>query len=337
MYRCCVYFFVLVAFAGGCTTAAKKEVRTFVAAEQSRLLQAKARVEDPEAEEFLRSLALPILRAACELDGTDSPKFKHDKLLDIYDGFTVYLVHDATPNAWVVGDDFAVITTAALLQSEHPEEVAFVIAHEFGHIRGFHAVRSVERRYQTEFAAAMAVGMAAMAAGMQRSNPYYSQQQYQRDMDNAYRLGAAVLRSYTPHRKEDEHDADAQAVALMAQAGFSLDHCTGFLENMLEVYGDSGGKTHPLTTDRIKLVKAAVASYPEHQATRPLDVARFQRVRARVKEITLSQIEGGQLSFYADERLQLSGGASLPPVQACGPLEADIERVIGHYVDCLDR
>lgn len=323
----------------GCESSARREVRGLVDQERGRVLSAQARINDSVVHEYLQSVAKPILVAARRVDGADRARFRPNKTLDVYDRFEVYAMQDAVPNAWVLGDDFACISTSALLLAESPDEVAFVLAHEYSHLRRHHAVQSVMRRYTTEFGAALATGLMAMSAGLSRANnPYYTQDQYDRDMRNARLVGQAILASYTPHRLEDEHEADAGAIELLVAAGYPIARAADFLERMIPLYGDSvGSRTHPPTSQRIARIKRAIAERSRYEPWQRLDAERFRQMQDRVRMVTLQAAETRTLIMYSVERWELGRGASLPPVQACGPLDADMDRIIAKYTQLLTQ
>lgn len=317
----------------GCESLAKHEVRAAVQAEEGLLQRAKSRVHDPEVEAYLQDIADTLLSSARRLSGADSPGFKPDETLNIYDRFKVFVVHDAAPNAFVVGDDFACVTTALLLLAETPEEVALVLGHEFGHLRGGHLVGSIMRRQTTQLVAGIAMGVSAGVASYNAGrNPYYSASQRQWDAQNTQLLGAAILASYRPYDPADEHESDAIGVELMAASGYPLDRCHLFFERMAAKYGDSGGATHPKNSARIQQIRAAVAKHPGYVPTRFLDHARYQVIRDRVRQATLSAANSDTIVFYSKERQALAGNSALAPLQACGPLYASPDLIVQEFV-----
>ena len=79
-------------------------------------------VRDAEIEELLREYTEPILRAAGVGGG----------------GLTIYLVPSKEFNAFVIDGRRIFVNVGTLLQSETPNEVIGVLAHEIGHIAGGH-------------------------------------------------------------------------------------------------------------------------------------------------------------------------------------------------------
>ncbi|MER2635727.1 MAG: M48 family metalloprotease, partial [Rhizobiaceae bacterium] len=102
-------------------------------------------VRDAEIEALVRDYARPIFKAA-GLPET---------------GIQIVLVNDNSFNAFVAGRRMF-INTGALLQSETPNEIIGVIAHEAGHIAGGHLERL---RQQLERAQTIAILASLLGAG----------------------------------------------------------------------------------------------------------------------------------------------------------------------------
>ena len=83
-------------------------------------------VRDTEIENILREWSEPVIKAA-ELDPN---------------AVNFILVQSNDINAFVAGGPNIFIFTGLLLKSENPGEIVGVIAHELGHIRGGHLVRT---------------------------------------------------------------------------------------------------------------------------------------------------------------------------------------------------
>ena len=324
-----------MALASGCTTQAKKEVRSLVETEHQRVKLSKARYKDPLANKYLAIVAGIILDTAKRLDLESEDLEDRDAILDIYDSFEIYIVHDPAPNAWVHGDDFMCITTAAILHAEHPEELAFIIGHEFGHLRGEHVVESVERKYTNKVVAGVVMGLGAMAAGYQASSdPNYSQAQYQRDMQNALAAGQIIVASFEPHRKSDEFESDRFALELMAEAGFPISRSTDWMERSLAIHGDRGGRTHPRTTQRIARLRELIAGYGEITPTRGFNTAQFQQMKNRIRVATVGMMKNDSFQFYSVERALIADG-ELATIKSCGPTDATAEQIASYFSELL--
>lgn len=82
-------------------------------------------VRDAEIESLLREYIAPILRVA-GMGGS---------------GLTIYLVPNKQFNAFVIDGRRIFVNVGALMQSETPNEIIGVLAHEIGHITGGHLAR----------------------------------------------------------------------------------------------------------------------------------------------------------------------------------------------------
>lgn len=326
-----ISFFLL----SGCTGQAKRDVRQLVAKEMHVTEFSEARYKNKLAEKYLGMMADTIREAAIRLDTDPEHVDKRDSVLDVYDIFIVYIVHDPIPNAWVVGDDFMCITTAAILQAEHPEEIAFIMAHEFGHLRAEHAVEMFERKYANRIAAGVVAGLGGMAAGYQASNnPYYTQSQYARDMNNAVRAAESIMASFSPHKKADEFEADLYAIELMDEAGYGLSYATKFFERSIELYGDVPSDSHPLSSDRLRRLEELIAEHSSTKSKRRFNLDQFTQIQDQIRATTVQELDSDSLSFFSvlrasDPELRES------PIKSCGPVDADMDTVVENYTNLI--
>jgi len=113
--------------------------------------QAQSLIRDAEIEEMLFDFSAPIIRAA----GLTP------------ENVDIYLVNDQSLNAFVTRGQNIFFHTGLINQSESPNQLKGVIAHEVGHIAGGHIVRS-DYGQRSAYAAALiaaGIGLAAILAG----------------------------------------------------------------------------------------------------------------------------------------------------------------------------
>lgn len=336
MTRAVLLIAIVSQLLAGCVGAARREVRSLVDEEHARYSNYSSHLEDPTVDAYLLAVAGTVLESARQLNGADSPTYKANPTLDIYDRFEVIVVQDASPNAFVVGDDFACITTSLLLLADDPNQVAFVLAHEFGHLVGQDAVDTVVRRKKTEFGAALAAGLSAFSAGVNRANnPNYTQAQYDHDMQIAALVGQSILASFRPYRKEDEYEADARAVDILIQAGIPVSGAATLLTKLEDVNGDHPTDSHPPVSKRIARIEGQLALHPDYQPTRTLDMAGLRELQRIVRSKTLAKVDSDTLILFSVERTKDFGPAGPTVLQACGPLDAPADRVLKLYADLL--
>jgi predicted Zn-dependent protease len=222
-------------------------------------------LRDTEVESFLRDLAAPIFRIA----GLNPS------------AVNISIIEDSTLNAFVAGGLNMFFHTGLLLAADSPEEIVGVMAHETGHIAGGHLIRLREaaRGASRQAILTMILGMAA-AIGTGRGD-----------------VGAAAItagqqvagRSILSFSRAQEASADAAGLGFLEQAGLSANGFLTFMEKLGEQdllptnRQSEYVRTHPLTRDRIDVIRTAVKD--EHDVEQQLDAdmqERFRRMQAKL-------------------------------------------------------
>jgi len=222
-------------------------------------------IRDAEIESTIRTYATPLFQAA----GL-SPQ-----------GIRLYLVKDRALNAFVAGGLNMFINTGLLIETEGPNEVIGVIAHETGHISGGHLTSRGDALERTQLAliatyllgigAAIATGEAGAGAAV---------------MSGGQDIALRGLLQYT---RTQENSADQAAVTLLRATQQSPRGLLKFMETLsgqevlLTSNQDPYLRTHPLTQDRIDFLKQAVRDSP--YADKPPDpelVRLHDRMRAKL-------------------------------------------------------
>src|SRR5256886_3237768 len=108
-------------------------------------------LRDAEAEQLLRDYTRPILRAA----GLEKQNIQ------------MVIINDVSFNAFVADGRRIFVNTGAILQSETPNQIIGVLAHETGHLAGGHLAKIREQlaNAQTQLIIAMLLGAGALVAG----------------------------------------------------------------------------------------------------------------------------------------------------------------------------
>jgi predicted Zn-dependent protease len=78
-----------------------------------------------------------VRKIACDLAGPQCPSLR------------VYVVNDATANAFCAANGMIVVFTGLLLRSQSEAELAFVLGHEISHYTNRHSVQNLERMTRT--------------------------------------------------------------------------------------------------------------------------------------------------------------------------------------------
>jgi predicted Zn-dependent protease len=209
-------------------------------------------LRDTETEQLLRDYTRPILRVA----GLEKQNIQ------------VTIINQPVFNAFVADGHRIFVNHGALLQSETPNQIIGVLAHETGHLAGGHLARLREQlaQAQTQMIIAMLLGVGAMAAGA-RSN--YGDN----GLTNA---GAAVLagpqnmimRSLLSYQRQQEESADRAGVKFLTATGQSA---KGMYETFKRFTNDSlfsshGAdpyyQSHPMPAERVEALEQLARSSP---------------------------------------------------------------------------
>ena len=108
-------------------------------------------LRDTEAEQLLRDYTRPILRAA----GLEKQNIQ------------MVIINQSVFNAFVADGRRIFVNYGAMMQSETPNQIIGVLAHETGHLAGGHLAKMREQmaQAQTQMIIAMLLGAGAMVAG----------------------------------------------------------------------------------------------------------------------------------------------------------------------------
>src|ERR1700682_5992536 len=108
-------------------------------------------LRDTESEQLLREYTRPILRAA----GLEKQNIQ------------MVIINESVFNAFVADGRRIFVNYGAIMQSETPNQIIGVLAHETGHLAGGHLAKMREQlaQAQTQMIIAMLLGAGAMVAG----------------------------------------------------------------------------------------------------------------------------------------------------------------------------
>lgn len=197
-------------------------------------------IRDEEIERTLKKFATPVFEQA----GLRP------------DDIQLVIIGSPVLNAFVAGGMNMFLYTGLILETENPEELIGVMAHETGHIAGGHLVRSREAMENASIQAIVATVLgiaAAVSTGQAEAAAAVSSGGQNVAMSNML-----------SHSRTQEASADQAAVRFMDQAGISGLGMLSFLEKLQsqELVPASQQaeyvRTHPLTRDRIQLIENGV-------------------------------------------------------------------------------
>lgn len=228
-------------------------------------------IRDAEIESLIRDYATPIFRAA-GVAGSNPQ---------------IFLLNSREFNAFVADGRRMFINVGALMQTDTPNQIIGVIAHETGHIAGGHLARMREQfsRTQTAVLVAMLLGLAAAAAGSSAGVPGVGQ------AGQAAILGGRQVaeRSFLAYRRTEEQAADRAAVNYLAATGQSAEGMLQIFEKFSDQaiftskFADPYVISHPMPADRIASLENLVRSSPYQGRRDPPELqARHDMMRAKL-------------------------------------------------------
>ena len=206
-------------------------------------------IRDTEAEQLLRDYTRPILRAA----GLEKQNIQ------------VVIIHDSTFNAFVADGRRIFVNYGAIMQSETPNQLIGVLAHETGHLAGGHLAKMREQmsQAQTQMIIAMLLGAGAMVAGARSGNSNGG-------LSNAGAAAVAapqemIRRNLISYVRQQEENADRAGVKFLTATGQSAkgmyDTFKRFTnDSLFAAHGaDPYLQSHPMPADRVAALEELAA------------------------------------------------------------------------------
>jgi predicted Zn-dependent protease len=205
-------------------------------------------IRDAESEQLLREYTQPILRAA----GLAQQNIH------------VIIINDRSFNAFVIDAKRIFVNAGALMQSQTPNQIIGVLAHETGHIAGGHLskMRSELANAQTAMILGMLLGVGAMVAGARSGgvggNPAAAVLAPQ----------SMVMHSVLAYARQQEEQADRAGVKFLTATGQSTkgmyDTFKRFTnENLFAAQGsDPYLQSHPMPAERVAALEEIAHTSP---------------------------------------------------------------------------
>jgi len=229
-------------------------------------------IRDTEAEQLLRDYSRPILRTA----GLEKQNIQ------------VVIINDSTFNAFVADGRRIFVNYGAIMQSETPNQLIGILAHETGHLAGGHLAKMREQiaHAQTQLIIAMLLGAGAVVAGARSGNSNGG-------LTNA---GAAALsapgeiiqRSLLSYQRQQEENADRAGVKFLTATGQSAkgmyDTFKRFSNDSLFAAhnADPYVQSHPMPVERVAALEELARTSPYwDKKDDPALQARHDMIRAK--------------------------------------------------------
>ncbi|WP_299844264.1 M48 family metalloprotease [uncultured Roseovarius sp.] len=220
-------------------------------------------LRDPDIEYALDQLAAPVLKAA----GLSPARID------------VLVIDDRRLNAFVVDGNNIFIHSGLLLKMKNAAMLQSVLAHEAAHISNGHLVRRPVAARNARTAAGLGAILAA-AAAVAAGGP---------EAAGAVALGAqnTARRLFLVHTRAEENSADNSGLRYLAAAGIDPQGAVDVIdifrgqEALSSARQDPYARTHPLSSDRYRLVKRLADGYKDK--ARPNPAADYWFARAKGK------------------------------------------------------
>jgi predicted Zn-dependent protease len=229
-------------------------------------------LRDAETEQLLREYTRPILRAA----GLERQNIQ------------IVIINDPSFNAFVADGRRIFVNFGAILQSQTPNQLIGVLAHETGHLAGGHLAKMREQisRAQTSMVIAMLLGAGAMVAGSRSGSN-----------GSLANVGAAAVAapqdlirsSLLSYARQQEENADRAGVKFLTATGQSAkgmyDTFKRFSdESLFAAHGaDPYMQSHPMPIDRVAALEELAHSSPYwDKKDDPALQLRHDMVRAKI-------------------------------------------------------
>ena len=203
-------------------------------------------IRDTEAEQLLRDYTRPLLRAA----GLERQNIQ------------MVIINETSFNAFVADGRRIFVNTGALMQSETPNQIIGVLAHETGHLAGGHLSKLREQlaNAQTQLIIAMLLGAGALVAG---SRSGASSGLSQAGLAAVQAPQEMIRRNLLSYQRQQEENADRAGVKYLTTTGQSA---RGMYETFKRFTSDSlfaarGAdpylQSHPMPAERVAALEEA--------------------------------------------------------------------------------
>ena len=224
-------------------------------------------IRDAEIEQLLREYTTPILKVA----GLSQQNVR------------IVIINDRTFNAFVVDGRRIFVNAGALIDSDTPNQIIGVLAHETGHIAGGHLakLRQELASVQSAMILAMLLGLGAAIAGARSGDA----------------AAAAVmapqqigLRSLLSYQRQQEEQADRAGVKFLTATGQSAkgmyETFKRFSDQSLYAaqYADPYVQSHPMPRERINSLAELASKSPNWEKKDPPELQlRHDLMRAKLR------------------------------------------------------
>ena len=237
-----------------------------VASDKSTIEQASAfntglspaEIREAHNNQYLQQIGDRIVAVAKQMDQQGIGPKTHFKEKDnswMFQDLHWELVNSKTVNAFTTGGHFVYIYNALFQMCKNENELAAVMAHEYGHIYSRHVQKGAGRQQALAAATLVAAG-AGYAYGGSQNGSQYSQQA----AALAQGGGSFFEMGYT---RDDEAQADEVGFMFYVKAGWPPEHFADFFKDMIAAGYDKTPAVqsdHPTLASRVLKANERVAA-----------------------------------------------------------------------------
>ncbi len=221
-------------------------------------------LRDPDIEHALKELAAPILKSA----GLSPARTD------------ILVIDDTSLNAFVVDRSAIFLHSGLIMKMDNAAMLQSVIAHEAAHITNGHLTRRPVAMRNARTAAgigAVLAGAAAAATG-------------EAGAVAAAAVGAqnSAMRMFLAHTRSEEYAADQTGLRYLAQAGIDPQGAVQVMdifrgqEALPDARRDPFAQTHPVSSDRYRVLQRLAAGYAESARPQPRHDYWFARAKSKL-------------------------------------------------------
>ncbi|WP_249791067.1 M48 family metalloprotease [Bradyrhizobium sp. SRL28] len=230
-------------------------------------------LRDAETEQLLREYTRPILRAA----GLEKQNIQ------------MVIINQGVFNAFVADGRRIFVNYGAIMQSETPNQIIGVMAHETGHLAGGHLAKMREQmaQAQTQMIIAMLLGAGAMVAGAQGGGGNSGLANAGAAMFSA--PGEIIRRNLLSYVRQQEENADKAGVKFLNTTGQSAKGMYETFKRFTEesLFAARGSdpyvQSHPMPAQRVAALEELARSSPYwDKKDDPALQLRHDMVRAKI-------------------------------------------------------
>jgi len=209
-------------------------------------------LRDTETEQLLREYTRPILRAA----GLEKQNIQ------------MVIINQGVFNAFVADGRRIFVNYGAILQSETPNQIIGVMAHETGHLAGGHLAKMREQmaQAQTQMIIAMLLGAGAMVAGAKGGGSNSGLSNAGAAMFSA--PGEIIRRNLLSYVRQQEENADKAGVKFLNATGQSSRGMYETFKRFTDegLFATRGAdpyvQSHPMPAERVNALQELARSSP---------------------------------------------------------------------------